>query len=118
MVGLAATVPLVTVTALAGKVLTGSLKVKVKVTGPVTVVALVPLMTTAGAGLLTVAGGEDEEPLQPIITAGTTAATSNNEIHVSRMRLIVIRSPWECTAFEPDWVGFSGNPGTLSRRAT
>ena len=49
MTVLAAAVPPVTVTSLAGNALTGWLKVKVKVVGPVAVVALVPPMATVGA---------------------------------------------------------------------
>ena len=68
---LAAAVPPVTVTSLAGKALMAWLKVKVKVTGPLTAVAEVPVMATVG----TAGGVEDEELLpQPRNRAGRAAA--------------------------------------------
>ena len=69
---LAAAVPLVTTTAPTGKALMGWLKVKVKVTGPVAAVALVPVMATVGAG----GGGPEAEPPPPPQPRNTEMNTS------------------------------------------
>ena len=90
MVTVAALVPLVTVTSLAAKLVpTSSLKVKVKVTGALTGVALAPVMTTVGAvvspGVDGVAGAE-LELLQPTIRAGAEAIRRARATSIPRER--------------------------------
>jgi hypothetical protein len=89
-----ALVPFVTVTAEAGKLLTGWLKVKVMVTGADTGVLVTPLMTTAGAGLKVgaTAGAVALPPQLSIIVRGATRRAVMSRILC--IRLVVIGSPW------------------------
>jgi hypothetical protein len=102
LVVVAAALPFVTATAEAGKVSTGWLKVKVKVTGPVAAELVAPLMTTAGAGLKVWAtAGAVALPPQ-LSTIGNEATRRASITKIPRLRLVLMGSPWLQTAWMPE----------------
>jgi hypothetical protein len=102
LVVLAAGVPFVTVTAVTGKALTGWLKVKVKVTGPVAAAVAAPLMTTAGAGLYDWATAGCVALPPQLIIIGKGAARRATMSRNLCIRLAVIGTPWLGNGWEAD----------------